>query len=190
MPHFWKSLRLVWQENDDWGITLPSADELLLPFLVAGRLLWFSLFLISHPPLNYWILSAASQGIRHECSLLSLNVFFANSLLLCPSDLQLRIKIIAFSTSSRLCLKPPNRGALFVFPVSLALCLPRMSSTLLPIPSGSVTEECWTDTIIHIVEVPPDLGFELDLKGRRMEGKGMFVFFQERPWQQCFAELF
>lgn len=28
------------------------------------------------------------------------------------------------------------------------------------------------DTIIHILEVPPDLGFELDLKGKRC-GKGM-----------------
>lgn len=67
--------------------------------------------------------------------------------------------------------------ALFIFPVSLVICLPRMRSTLLPIPSDSVTEECWTDTIIHTVEVLPDLGVELDLKGRRMERKGMFVFF-------------
>lgn len=54
------------------------------------------------------MLSAASQGIRHECSLLPLNIFFANSLLLCPSDLQLSIKITAFSTSSRLCLETPK----------------------------------------------------------------------------------
>lgn len=65
-----------------------------------------------------------------------------------------------------------------------------MSSTLLPIPSDSVTEECWTDTIIHVVEVLSDLGFELDLKGRRMERKGMFVFFRRDPGfsalQSCF----
>lgn len=52
------------------------------------------------------------------------------------------------------------------------MMLSPISSSLLPIPSDAITEECWTNTIIHILEVPPDLGFELDLKGRGC-GKGM-----------------
>lgn len=50
-----------------------------------------------------------------------------------------------------------------------------VSSSLLPIPSDAIAEECWTETIIHILEVLLDLGFELDFKGRRCRKEMLFL---------------